>query len=41
VASKALLAEMEAVGTKLGFDNSVLLPVVQEGCTYEGSVDVP
>eukprot|EP00884_Botryococcus_braunii_P014721 jgi/Botrbrau1/2324/Bobra.39_1s0013.1 len=40
VASPELLAEMRAVGKSLGFDNSVLFPVEQKGCKYEGSKDV-
>jgi hypothetical protein len=32
---------MLEVGSNLGLDNSQLLPVVQEGCTYVGSNYVP
>lgn len=40
VAPPELLAKMRAVGKSLGYDNSVLLPVEQKGCTYDGSRDV-
>lgn len=40
VASPEVIAEMEAAGAKLGFDNSVLLNVTQAGCTYAGSKNV-
>lgn len=36
VASNATVDELLRVGASLGLDNSVLIDVEQEGCTYPG-----